>query len=760
MTKWNRRDFMSRSLVAGATLGFELPAAHSLSEENGPCCHPERREGSAFLIDEQNISKSERTEAAIDFRYSPLRYQSTFCFPDDPAKSLVDSVGSLLYDFPPDHLAAIHQFGTIVSFSLAGMQPQPQRIRQWLEAPGVPIIHTHVEQPTAVFELITFATNRDGEGRVDNVLLEIRPRQQTMYASPLISISSCKKFDLAQKDGLITKVLRDGVSYMYCIPQQQSYGWIVWRPDNGSYHLTLEAGNYSGPRPLRYFFRLPQNAAPEDKLATDVSPDDLLTEARTWWKQWKSFGGPVNWSIPGREGEFLIACTRNIQQARERKDGHLVFQVGPTVYRGLWIVDGNFLLEAARYLGFDKEADQGLESEWRQQLPTGQIVAAGGGEHWKDTAIAIFTLVRACELKQDFAMLRALAPEVGKAINFLIHLRDSARQGNSLNGKYGLLAPGFPDGGLGGVRSEFTNTAWTLAGLRAVSSANEHLQLPELSKAAPFYRELRSAFRTAAQREMVRHPDGFNYLPMLLHEDPALHDPDPLKRPRPQSAQWALSHAIFPGEVFDKNDPIVCGHIALMQSCTREDVPTETGWLWQDAVWTYNAAFVAEVYLWAGLQQWANRTFAGFLNHASPLYAWREEQPLRTALYGEYWGDMPHNWASAECVRYLRHMLVLEDGQNLRLLAGMTASVLESRQPFSLTQTPTRFGRISLTFEPEGRNGWRMAFAREGANTPSTVELPAGLGAAQAKVEGAASHLDKGKLLIDPASRSWTVRWL
>jgi len=42
------------------------------------------------------------------------------------------------------------------------------------------------------------------------------------------------------------------------------------------------------------------------------------------------------------------------------------------VYRNLWIVDGNFLLEAARYLGYDKEADDGLLSEWAKQVPSGR----------------------------------------------------------------------------------------------------------------------------------------------------------------------------------------------------------------------------------------------------------------------------------------------------------------------------------------------------------------------------------------------------
>ena len=42
---------------------------------------------------------------------------------------------------------------------------------------------------------------------------------------------------------------------------------------------------------------------------------------------------------------------RNIWQAREIKKGLPAFQVGPTCYRGLWIVDGAFILEAATIVG-------------------------------------------------------------------------------------------------------------------------------------------------------------------------------------------------------------------------------------------------------------------------------------------------------------------------------------------------------------------------------------------------------------------------
>jgi hypothetical protein len=373
----------------------------------------------------------------------------------------------------------------------------------------------------------------------------------------------------------------------------------------------------------------------------------------------------------------------------------------------------------------------------------------------------MFTLVRQCELKQDWQFFKDLEPNVHRAIDFLTQLRDKARTGNSTNGRYGLLAPGFADGGIGGVRSEFTNTVWTLAGLKAIAAAAENLRLDSLGIARTFYEELRASFLAAAKQEMVRHPDGFEYVPMLAHDDPAWHEPDPWNRPQPQTAQWALSHAIFPGLVFEKDDPIVRGHIALMQACTREDIPAESGWLWHESVWNYNASFAAHVYLWAGLPDWAERTFRGFLNHASPLYCWREEQPLQHALLGQDWGDMPHNWASAECVRYLRHMLLLEDGERMRLLEGLMAARSGQPRPFTLDRTPTRFGPVTLEFEPlSNGQGWKLNAALEPARPAGRVEIPISiLGAKFVRIEGAKYRTESSWILIDPEAKKWTAFW-
>ena len=743
----DRRTFLAGGAASAFLSGLAMPAARAGEKP-----------------DQENSRGNEAQtgfNTTADFRFAPEDFQSTICFPDDPVKTLVGKHGDLRYDFPDDRFAAINQFGTIVEFTLGGMD-RDTWVEQKMESAGIPILHTVIERPTASMELIAFASRRQNEGRVDNVLMEIRARDQDVVAAPLLRIRSGSKYSLKQ-NGMATEVMRESAEkpWMLCIPQNNQAHDGMWLPEEGGYRLTLAHGTATRNQPLRYFFRMPQPGS-SDTIDASADPDSLLAEVRAWWQQWRPFADPVGWSVPATEGDFLTACARNIQQAREIKNGKLVFEVGPTVYRGLWIVDGNFLLEAARYLGYDEEADQGLLSEWRQQVASGQIIASGGKEHWKDTAIAMFTLVRACELKQNWDLLRQLAPNVGHAIEFLIGLRDEARKGNSPNGRYGLIAPGFPDGGIAGVRYDFTNTVWTLAGLRAIVKVNVKLHLPDLDRAAAFYIELLAAFAVAARDQMVVDPRGFTYLPMLMREDPEMRL-DAWDRPRPQSAQWALSHAIFPGEVFAKDDPVVRGHIALMQACTQEDIPAETGWLRHEAVWNYNAAFVAEVYLWAGMRDWAHRTFTGYLNHASPLHAWREEQPMQNALLGDTWGDMPHNWASAECIRYLRHMLVLEDDRKLRLLAGLMPVDLKDRAAFSLQGSPTRFGLVSLEAQPWGARGWKMHFSRESsAEPPVAVEIPVKLdaGAVLVRVEGATRRgTAEGIVNVDPAAAAWTAFW-
>src|SRR6266480_964130 len=85
--------------------------------------------------------------SAIDFRYAPRLQQATICFSNDPKKSLVGQAGDLRYGFTKalnGPSVGVEDFATIYTFSLAGLQDD-RVARQWLEAPGIPIVHTLIE---------------------------------------------------------------------------------------------------------------------------------------------------------------------------------------------------------------------------------------------------------------------------------------------------------------------------------------------------------------------------------------------------------------------------------------------------------------------------------------------------------------------------------------------------------------------------------------------------------------------------------------
>ena len=95
-------------------------------------------------------------------------------------------------------------------------------------------------------------------------------------------------------------------------------------------------------------------------------------EALAFWQQ-----APLPWGrveVPDAGIQALVdSSIRNIWQAREIKNGLPAFQVGPTCYRGLWIVDGAFLLEAATMLGAGDQARNGVAYELTHQKPDGRI---------------------------------------------------------------------------------------------------------------------------------------------------------------------------------------------------------------------------------------------------------------------------------------------------------------------------------------------------------------------------------------------------
>lgn len=207
--------------------------------------------------------------------------------------------------------------------------------------------------------------------------------------------------------------------------------------------------------------------------------------------------------------------------------------------------------------------------------------------------------------------------------------------------------------------------------------------------------------------------DGIRYIPMIMEHRPFN---------RPQTATWALAHAIYPGEILPPDHPYVSNFLRLLDSVDDEQgIPTESGWIHDQAVWGYSSMFYAQVWLYAGYPEKAIDYLYAFANHASPSRVWREEQSLSRSHSAEYCGDMPHNWGSAEFIRLVRNAIVLERRGDLELLAGLPPEWLpRDDQPLEIVETPTRYGAVTVRLRRERGGGDR--FTVEYHRTPGVVE--------------------------------------
>jgi len=646
--------------------------------------------------------------------------------PDDPYKSLVSESGALLYGFEQMIFFSWH-FKRVIEFSLISAD-KPLAVAQRTESARVPAVITTLTYPTAVLELRTFA-HQDANGRrTDVVLWEIRVN------ADVDEILTGLHIDLTEQGAVFTGRSVAPARTIFAVPIAEFTPPEFWRAIS-EYHVENpddpapgELMLVSSPQKLVHIH--PTGFRHAGSLGTDLSivkggeviggaiilplnyqesagldlawAQQALTDMQRFWTEFPLLRNTIRVPDPAVM-DMVVALARNILQAREIKDNLPVFQVGPTCYRGLWIVDGHFFLEAAQYLGYGDDAQRAIGTLLKHVHPDGSI--ARMQFHTKESGIAIATLIRQMELAGQDDHLEELWPTIRNAVTYIEGLRAQADAMPEDAPHHGLVPAAFGDGGVGGDRGEYTTPVWMLFGLKAASDAAERLGYAEdAARLRADYATLSANFRAHVTKHQKLLPDGTPYMPPV-YDDSGLHHwipgyPEQVQRQnelQPESATWALCQTIWPGEVFAPDDPIVQNLLHLTDLVDDEEgIPATTGWLPYRAVWNYHASFAAHVWLYAGRPDKAIDYLYAFANHAAPTRVWREEQSLKSSHNGQLIGDMPHNWASAEFIRLVRHLLVFEREEMLELLPGLPENWIFPGAVTEVTATPTRFGPVSL----------------------------------------------------------------
>ncbi|MCK4292135.1 MAG: hypothetical protein KAY65_02980 [Planctomycetes bacterium] len=413
---------------------------------------------------------------------------------------------------------------------------------------------------------------------------------------------------------------------------------------------------------------------------TQDQADHELDRAIEYWGRVDLPYDRITVPDPAIQG-LLDSCIRNIYQARELRNGQPAFQVGPTCYRGTWAADGPFILESITYLGRAKEARAGLE------LQIDKDEGPQGVKFSKKSGLRLWMIWRHAQLTGDFKWLEKTWPKVEQNVKNIIEYRKMTRD-DPTQANYGLMPPGFGDGGLGGVHREYTNVYWTLAGLKAAIEMAQKLNKPTLANWQAEYKDYWQTFDNARNRDKLTDKAGNVYVPVTMKGEQA--------QP-PQRGAWAFLQSVFPGRIFDPDDKLMLGNMAMLDANQAEGLIFGTGWM-HDGIWNYAASFYAHAHLYLGHSKKAAATLYAFANHACPLLCWREEQNPK-GQNENYVGDMPHNWASAEFIRLIRHLLILERGNELHLLGALPTAWTKPGSKTQLLDIPTSFGPASLILQ-------------------------------------------------------------
>jgi hypothetical protein len=397
--------------------------------------------------------------------------------------------------------------------------------------------------------------------------------------------------------------------------------------------------------------------APMADAAQAGAFERLVADVAAHWRAGDLPWGRVTVGDPAIQGLADLAL-RTVYQARERIHGAGQFNSSFSLYRGLWAGDAVYMIELAALLGDFARARECLDTIFTFQNAAGLIDELPPLVLYRATPAVFWALERYARLSGDWAAVERHWPAVGRGVQALRAARDATlKTPDAANA--GLLPPGFNDGGIAEIGSEYSSVYWAMTGLRSAARAGRQIgRAAEAAAIAQLADEFTAAFARASRRDLRADAHGHRYLPVRVGGSG--------RDEVPQLAQWAvLEHHLF-GEGLPLTGELLHGTLAMLGAAEVQGLPHSIGWL-RDGLWVGYGALYAHLPLLLGRHEKAADLLYAVANHASPLGGWVEEQARRDAP-PKLAGDQPHVWAAALFVRLCASMLAAERAGTTHLL--------------------------------------------------------------------------------------------
>ncbi len=345
---------------------------------------------------------------------------------------------------------------------------------------------------------------------------------------------------------------------------------------------------------------------------------------------------------------------------------------------------------ALAQIGLEKEAEKGFRVSWDLQEENGDWTEFGGWIHlmWGTTGFKAWAAMEYYLLTRDQSFLEKRYPQMAAASRWQDKMRKRTKTllpSGERPLTYGLMPKGMGDSGLidDGCNYGIFYTPNILA-VYADSLAEKAARILGKEKEAEELRAIHLSAKedlmNAMERGAILDPDGTRWLSSV---------PGKIS-----GSSYGLAYSVTPTGLFPDNELIANTLHRIERNMSPGGIPLHSGFM-ADGIWVAIALDnYAQVHLVKDQSDMAVAYLYAVLNHGTPLYAWCEEQGQFPGTH-QVAGDMQHLWTPVAVVRYVRDMLVMEEGDKLHLARGIARGWLSSGEPVGIQNASTHFGKIS-----------------------------------------------------------------
>ncbi len=652
-------------------------------------------------------AQTNATIQEVNYKYAPSWWQTLINQPESARKSVVGKNGELMYEFPNANSNQQSGFGTVIRFSAGEKETWAN---QQLYNARIPMLITRkelnnikvTEETFAVAPLLFGADDNtvsdflgtwlgqkvNGKPGNDIVIITYENKgNATISLSPELKIITSHQslVDTAKGRVFMGGFLRIVIPHAIAktsteaLPNDKARKQII---------VTLKAVDLEPGKTIQLAFGVAHGYTAIDCPNNLKQALYLQKQSVAWWE---NVTLPYNnIVVPDTEIQNLLdASIRNIYQVAERENNMVILKSGPSSNRKFSVNDAPFIVDALTMLGEDKYAREAMDYLLSLQKADGSF--SQQDKDWKQTGMVLWAISNYARLTGDKQWLETSWPKLEKGFNYLMELQKSTLSNSKLSYS-GLIPPGA-DGDSQGI--DFVNNYWVLAGLNsAITAARWGSRNAQAIKWQSQYDDYYKAFLEATPKYMKKDAFGNSYLPARASAE---------KKPVTQKMQWTFLNALYPGKIFDLNNPIVTGNMKMLEKTIQEGLLVNTG-LANNMVVLSAAVDYAHALQWTGKQQEALNLMYALANHASPNYAWFEQQSPQAAAEKTFLGDMPNSRVSADFIRLVRHLMVMERSNELHLFEGVPTTWTRPGMEIKLDNVLTDFGLLKfyIKFSDDG----------------------------------------------------------